>query len=139
MNRWLIKSDPHDYSAHDLARDGQTTWDGVRNAVALKNLRAMQPGDAVLVYHTGGEKAVVATASVAAAPRPDAKDAKLAVVELRFEDWLVSPATLRAVKADAFFADFALVRQARLSVMPVTDEQWKRLLKMGGGLAETGR
>lgn len=133
MANWLIKSDPDEYSAADLARDGQTCWTGVRNPVAQKHIRAMQPDDRVLVYHTGKEKAIVATALVAAAPRPDATDGdgQAWAVDLKFEGWLGKPVTLAAVKADPFFADFALVRIGRLSVMPVTAQEWTRLVGLG--------
>jgi predicted RNA-binding protein with PUA-like domain len=127
--RWLIKSDPDEYSAADLERDGTTVWDGVTNALAQKHMRAMSAGDDVLVYHTGDEKAVVAVARVSAAPRPDPKDksGKLSVVALAFARWLPSPASLSTIKADKSLADFALVRIGRLSVMPVTAAQWKRI------------
>ena len=138
MKRWLVKSDPEEYSAHDLARDGRTAWTGVRNPTAVAHLRAMTPGDEVLVYHTGAEKAIVATAAVCGEPRPDPSDASSAVVDLSFEGWLEQPVTLKAVKEDKFFADFDLVRLSRLSVMPVSAAQWSRLLRMGGGLREPG-
>lgn len=128
MNHWLVKSDPDDYSAHDLERDGQTTWDGVRNPVAQRHMRGVKVGDAVFVYHTGKEKAIVAEAE-ATTDGGDGADG-LAAVGLRFVRWLDAPITLKAVKADPSFAEFALVRQGRLSVMPVTPDQWKRLMKM---------
>lgn len=135
MNRWLIKSDPDEYSAADLARDGKTDWTGVTNAVAQKHLAAMKPRDPLLIYHTGKEKAIVATGQVATAPRPTPgdKSGKLVTVDVAFGKWVKKPVELKAIKDDPFFADFALVRIGRLSVMPVTDEQWTRLLKMAGG------
>ena len=107
----------------------------MRNPVAQRNLRSMQKGDRVFYYHTGDEKAVVGTAKVAGAPAPDPDDAtgKLYVVELACDAPLPAPVTLKAVKADARFADFALVRIPRLSVMPVTDQQWGWIEKMGKG------
>jgi len=139
MKRWLVKSDPDEYSAADLERDRQTAWTGVKNPLAQKHLQAMSPGDAVLVYHTGDEKAVVATARVASAPRldPAERSGRTNVVDLAFGAWLPKPVPLAEIKADPFFRDFALVRMSRLSVMPVSDEQWKRLLEMAGG--ETSR
>ncbi|MCA9242879.1 MAG: EVE domain-containing protein [Phycisphaerales bacterium] len=128
MNHWLVKSDPDDYSAHDLERDGATTWDGVRNPVAQRHMRGIRAGDAVFVYHTGKEKAIVAQAE-ATSDGGDSADG-LAAVGLRFLNWLDQPVTLKAVKEDPSFKDFALVRQGRLSVMPVTPDQWKRLLKL---------
>jgi predicted RNA-binding protein with PUA-like domain len=132
---WLVKSDPDDYSAVDLERDGSTSWTGVRNPVAQRHLREMKPGDDVLVYHTGDEKAIVATARVAFKPIPDPTDpdAKRVAVQLTFGAWLKSPVTLAGIKADPFFKTFDLVRVSRLSVMPVSEPQWKRLWKLAGG------
>jgi len=126
---WLVKEEPTNYSFDDLVRDGRTTWSGVRNALAQKHLRAMQKGDRVLYYHTGNEKAVVGTATVAAAPAPDPTDAegRLYAVEIKPGKPLARPVTLAEIKAQPFFADFPLVRMARLSVMPVTDAQWERI------------
>jgi predicted RNA-binding protein with PUA-like domain len=129
---WLVKTEPSTYSFADLVREGRTRWDGVANAVALKHLRAMAAGDDVLVYHTGDVKAAVGLARVAAAPYPDPNDAKLTVVDLAAVRALRQPVTLAAVKADAAFADFALVRIGRLSVMPVPEPLWRRLLRMAG-------
>ena len=132
MNLWLVKSDPDDYSAVDLERDGQTVWTGVKNPTAQNHLRAMNAGAAVLVYHTGDQKAIVALAKVAVGPRPESAGGKMVVVDLAFDCWLESPVTLATIKADAFFKDFALVRIGRLSVMPVTEPQWKRILALSG-------
>lgn len=129
---WIVKTEPSTYSFDDLVRDPTTVWDGVKNAVALKHLRQMTPGDHVLVYHTGDEKAVVGRAEVASAPRPDPKDAKLTVVELRAGPRLGRPVTLAQIRADPTFKDLALVRMPRLSVVPLSGEQWKRLLAMAG-------
>ena len=128
---WLVKEEPTNYSFDDLVRDGRTTWSGVRNALAQKHLRAMQKGDRVLYYHTGNEKAVVGTASVAAAPAPDPADpsGKLYAFEIEAGRRLDRPVSLADIKAQPFFADFALVRMARLSVMPVTDAQWERITR----------
>lgn len=122
---WLVKSDPDEYSADDLKRDGRTRWTGVRNPAARKALTAMKKGDVVLIYHTGDARAIVALAKVAAPVGDDAAEP-----ELVFQRRLKQPIPLSAIKADAFFADFALVRQGRLSVMPVTAEQWTRLLAL---------
>lgn len=132
MKRWLVKSDPDEYSAADLERDGRTTWDGVSNALAQQHLRAMAEGDAVLVYHTGKAKAVVAEARVSGGPRPDPADkaGKRVAVELAFERWLPRAVALAEIKADPTFEDFALVRIGRLSVMPVTAAQWNRIVKL---------
>jgi predicted RNA-binding protein with PUA-like domain len=129
---WLLKTEPDHYSYTDLERDTQTIWDGVANNAALLHLRAMRPGDMALIYHTGDERQAVGLAEIISAPYPDPaqNDPKLVVVNLRPLGRLTRPVTLAAIKADPFFADFALVRQGRLSVVPVTPEQWQRLVAM---------
>ncbi len=135
MTTWLLKTEPDTYSYADLAREGKTRWDGVTNPVALRNLRRMKKGDEAFVYHTGKEKAVVALARVASDPYPDPKDkgGKLTVVDLAPQRPLARAVTLATVKADPAFADFALVRQPRLSVMEVPAPLARRILKMAGG------
>lgn len=130
---WLVKEEPSNYNFAQFRKDGRTVWSGVRNPVAQKHLRAMSPGDRVFYYHTGDEKRIVGTARVAAAPYRDPNDGRFTVVELTCEDALPLPVTLKAVKADPRFADFALVRVPRLSVMPVTDAQWAALDAMARG------
>ena len=135
MNRfWLLKTEPEHYSYADLERDGATVWDGVANNTALMHIRTMQPGDLALIYHTGDERQAVGLAQITSAPYADpaAGDPKLVVVDLKPLRRLPQPVTLAAVKADPEFADFALVRQSRLSVVPATDAQWARLLRMAG-------
>jgi predicted RNA-binding protein with PUA-like domain len=135
MNKfWLLKTEPDNYSYADLERDGATVWDGVANNTALMHIRTMQPGDLALIYHTGDERQAVGLAEITSAPYadPQAGDPKLVVVDLRPLRRLPRPITLAAVKADPAFADFALVRMGRLSVVPVTPEQWGRLLGMAG-------
>ncbi len=134
MSNWIVKTEPSTYSYDDLERQKTAVWDGVKNNLALKHLRQMKPGDRVLVYHTGDEKAVVgiAEATSEAYPDPKQKDAKLAVVDLRAVERLPRPVPLAEIKKDRVFADLALVRIGRLSVMPVSTEQFKRLLKLGG-------
>jgi predicted RNA-binding protein with PUA-like domain len=122
---WLLKTEPGEYSYDDLERDGRARWDGVTNPVALRNLRAMKPGERVLVYHTGGEKAVVGEAVVAKAAYPDPGNARLVVVDVEPRGRLATPVTLAELKALAAFADSPLVRQGRLSVVPLTAEQWR--------------
>ena len=131
---WLLKTEPDHYSYADLQRDRATVWDGVSNNAALIHIRAMRLGDLALIYHTGDERQAVGLAEVTSAPYADPKlgDPKLVVVDIRPLRRLAQPVTLAAVKADAAFADFALVRQGRLSVVPVTPEQWQRLLGMAG-------
>ena len=132
--RWIVKTEPSAYSWGDLEREGRTVWDGVKNAQALIHLRAMREGDQVLVYHSGDEKALVGLARVARGPYPDPKldDPKLVVVDLAAERALARPVTLAAIKASGKFAGLALVRQGRLSVMPVSASDWQALRKMGG-------
>ncbi|HUF47390.1 MAG TPA: EVE domain-containing protein [Vicinamibacterales bacterium] len=130
---FLVKEEPDNYSFDQFVADGRTTWEGVRNPVAQRNLRSIRKGDLVFYYHTGKEKAVVGIAKAAGHAYPDPKDAtgKAHVVDLVPVKRLAEPVTLKAVKADARFADFALTRIPRLSVMPVTAQQWAWLLAMG--------
>jgi predicted RNA-binding protein with PUA-like domain len=134
-NYWILKSDPDTYGFDELARDRRTVWDGVSNAVALKNIRSMAQGDRVFIYHTGDEKAIVGLATVVSAPYADPKagDPKLTVVDIEAGERLPRPVTLSAVKADPAFAQLGLVRLSRLSVIPVPAEQWRKLLAMAGG------
>ena len=133
MAYWLFKSDPDTYGFPELQRDKHTVWDGVANPVALRNLRSCKKGDVVLIYHTGDEKAIVGLAEITkeAYPDPKQKNEKMVVVELKVLEPLKRPITLAEVKARKEFADFALVRLPRLSVMPVSDSQWKALRKLG--------
>ncbi len=132
---WLVKEEPSNYNFAAFQQDGRTVWSGVRNPVAQRHLRAMTPGDRVFYYHTGNEKAIVGTARVAGAPYPDptSTDGSLFAVEFTCEAPLPAPVTLKAVKTDPRFADFALTRVPRLSVMPVTDAQWAMLAHMAAG------
>lgn len=131
---WILKTEPSAYSFPRLESEGRAVWDGVTNPLALKHLREMAVGDEVLIYHTGDEKAAVGLARVvrAAYPDPEAGDPRLVVVDLEAGRPLPKPVPLAAVKADPAFADLALVRMGRLSVVPVPAAQWKRLLAMGG-------
>jgi predicted RNA-binding protein with PUA-like domain len=131
-NYWLVKTEPSAYSYDDMAREQTAVWDGVKNPVAIRNLKAMHPGDQVLVYHTGDEKAVVGWATVVSAPYPDPKVKGLVVVDLKAHRRLPKPVTLAQIKADKTFADLPIVRQGRLSVSPVTAPQWKRVLELSG-------
>ncbi len=129
---WLLKTEPTTYSFDRLVAEGRAVWDGVRNNLALQHLRAMKAGDRVLVYHSGAEKSVVGTAKVVASAYPDPKesDAKLVVVDISPDTRLPRDVPLSAIKAEPTLAELGLVRNSRLSVMPVTGEQWKRLLAM---------
>lgn len=133
--RWLFKTEPSAYSFDQLVRDGRTVWDGVKNALALKHLKAIAKGDEVLVYHTGDEKAAVGLATVVrgAFPDPKARDPRLVVVELAAERPLAHPVTLAAMKANRALAGFDLLRLPRLSVMPVSAAHWAEILRMAKG------
>jgi predicted RNA-binding protein with PUA-like domain len=119
MAYFLAKSEPGAYSIADLERDGETVWDGVKSAQAVAVIKAMQPGDIVLIYHSGGESAIVGTAEVISEPRPDTNEPKSWVVDIRYRGRVAPPVTLRQVKESGKFADFVLVRQGRLSTMAV--------------------
>ncbi len=129
MARWLFKSEPGCYSFADLQRDGSTLWDGVSNALARKHLRAVRPGDEILFYHTGDEKAVVGVMKASNEPEPDpsADDQNAVAIEVKMVRPLPNPVTLSRIKADSKLASWDLVRNSRLSVMPVTDAQWQRI------------
>ncbi len=122
MAYFLVKTDPATYSIDDLERDKTTVWDGVRNPAALLAIRAMRPGDEVLIYHSQSEAAIVGLARVASEPRPDPNDAKSWVVDVAFVRRLSQPVTLREIKESHLFDDWALVRQGRLSTMSVPDK-----------------
>jgi predicted RNA-binding protein with PUA-like domain len=134
MAKWLLKTEPSTYGYDDLERERRAVWDGVSNPVALKHLRAIRKGDELLIYHTGDEKAVVGLARALSDPYPDpkAKDPKLAVVDLGPVRRLPRPVALSAVKQQKAFASWELARLPRLSVMPVPEPIWRRLLEMGG-------
>ena len=134
-NYWILKTEPTTYSYDDLARDESTAWDGVKNNLALKHIKQMSPGDEALIYHSGKEKAAVGLARIksAAYPDPGANDPRLFVMDIEAVGRLPRPVTLKEIKADPGFKDLALVRIPRLSVVPATAAQWKRLLKLAGG------
>jgi predicted RNA-binding protein with PUA-like domain len=129
---WLFKEEPTHYSYDDLVREKKASWTGVRNPLAQKHLRAVCKGDRIFYYHTGDEKAVVGIMRAAANASPDPADAagKLHAVEVTPVRKLARPVRLAEVKADAAFSEFPLVRMSRLSVMPVTDEEWERIEAM---------
>ena len=128
MNYFLAKSEPAVYSISNLERDRKTVWDGVRNAQAVKAIQSMKPGDRVFIYHSGGESQVVGLATVVSAARPDAKDPKSWQMDIEFLAKLDTPVTLAEIKTSGLFADWALVRQSRLSTMaaPESFVQWMR-------------
>jgi predicted RNA-binding protein with PUA-like domain len=132
MNYWLVKQEPEDYSWEQFVKDGGTAWTGVRNFQARKNLRAMRKGDVDLFYHSGTGKEVVGIARVGkeAYPDPTATEGDWSSVDLKPVKPLEMPVNLAQIKSDAPLKQMALVRQSRLSVMPVTSEQFTRLLKL---------
>jgi predicted RNA-binding protein with PUA-like domain len=132
MAYWLFKEEPTHYSLDQLKEDGTTVWDGVSNNLALRNLRQVKPGDRVLFYHTGSEKAVVGEMRVSSIPEPtpEERTARLVKVEVTYVRHLPQPVTLEAIKHDAALRDWDLVRLPRLSVVPMTSAQWRRIDQM---------
>ena len=124
---WLFKEEPTHYSFDDLVKDGKTVWSGVKNPLAQKHLRSVKRGDRIFYYHTGDEKAIVGIARAAGDAYPEGKDGKSSVVDVEPVNKLPRPVTLAEIKADAAFKTFPLVRISRLSVMPVTDDEWRRI------------
>jgi len=122
---YLLKTEPAEYSFADLERDKETIWDGVSNPVALKHLRAIEPGDRLIIYETGNVKSAVGTASVVSVDASDAKDPR---VKIKVGKVLPKAVSLAEIKANKLFADTALVRQGRLSVVPLTEAQLKFLV-----------
>ena len=132
MNYWLVKQEPEAYSWSDLVKDGGTAWTGVRSFPARKNLRAMKAGDQAFFYHSGEAKSIVGLARITreAYPDPTADEDDWAAVDLAPVKPLARPVTLSQIKADKILKEMVLVRQSRLSVLPVTSEQFTRLLKL---------
>ncbi|QOI97408.1 MAG: EVE domain-containing protein [Flammeovirgaceae bacterium] len=130
MNYWLVKTEPETFSWDDLVSDKKTTWDGVRNFRARSNLKKMAKGDLVFIYHTGDEKAIIGLAKVTREAFPDPHDPNWAAVELAPQKKLKRPVTLAEVKSNKRLTAMALVRIARLSVQPVSPEEYDEVLKM---------
>jgi predicted RNA-binding protein with PUA-like domain len=135
MAHWLIKSEPSVYSWDQFVKEKKTSWTGVRNFQAMANLKAMKVGDRCFFYHSGEGKDIVGIAEVVktAYPDPTDKEGKSVTVDVKPVEPVKHPVTLAAIKADPKFKDFKLVRQSRLSVVPVSDEHWKLLTKMSAG------
>ena len=133
-NYWLLKSDPDEYSFDDLVKDGFAVWDGVANNLALQNIRKMKKGDVILVYHTGNEKALVGLATATSNPYPDPKadNEKIVVIDLKPKKRVKRIVTLSEIKSLPEFTEFQLVRLPRLSVMPVSVDEYKRLAELAG-------
>lgn len=128
---WLLKTEPGDYSYDDLERDGKTVWDGVGNNTALIHMRNVETGDLAVIYHTGNQRRLVGVARVTSDPYPDPEhdDPKRVVFDVEPERRLAKPIELSEIKADGRFDEWDLVRNPRLSVMPVPAEHWKRLVE----------
>ncbi|KQX26157.1 MULTISPECIES: EVE domain-containing protein [unclassified Sphingomonas] len=135
LSHWLVKSEPNSYSYADLERDGRTVWDGVRNNAAALHLKAMKEGDEVFFYHSQEGLAVVGIARVVRTAFPDTTDpaGRFVAVELAPVRALARPVTLAEMKAEAALAGMAMLRQSRLSVSPVSADEWATILKMATG------
>jgi predicted RNA-binding protein with PUA-like domain len=135
MNHWLVKSEPESYSWSDFLKEGRTAWTGIRNFQARNNLRAMKKGDSVFFYHSVSEKQIVGLASVAreAYPDPTAKEGDWVGVDFIPGKTLSRPVPLAEIKADKTLKDILLLRNSRLSVIPLTKPQFDRLMSMAGG------
>jgi predicted RNA-binding protein with PUA-like domain len=129
MAYWLLKTEPDCYNWSDLEREKKTAWDGVTNALALKHIRTMKPGDLALVYHTGNQRAAVGLAEVVSAPYPNPKedDERIVIFDLKIKQKLANPVTLDEIKSDPAFEGFDLIRNSRFSVVPVPPSLWKRI------------
>lgn len=130
MKHWLVKQEPEKYSFDDLLKDGKTVWDGVRNYQARNNLREMRAGDRVLFYHSVSEKAVVGLAQVSSESFPDPTDEKWIVVEITPVEKFAKAVTLDAIKAVKGLENIALIKQSRLSVMPLTPAEYETIARM---------
>lgn len=132
MAYWLVKSEPHTWSWDDQVKDGVTFWDGVRNYQARNNMKAMSIGDKAFFYHSGKERAIVGIVEVVKEFYPDPSDesGKFGMVDFKAVKALDTPVTLAQIKAEDSLEDIALVRQSRLSVMPIKEDEWKTILKL---------
>ena len=131
MAHWLMKSEPESYGWDDLMRDGSTEWDGVRNNAARLHLKAMKPGDEAFFYHSMSDKAVVGIMRIVRAAEPDPKAPEWVRVRVEPVRKFAQPVTLAAIKAEPSLAKMELIRQSRLSVAPVRDDEWAKVLEMG--------
>jgi predicted RNA-binding protein with PUA-like domain len=133
MAHWLMKSEPESYSWDDLVRDGGTEWDGVRNNAARLHLKAMKKGDEAFFYHSMSDKAVVGIMRIAREAQPDPKNPDWVSVRVEPVRALARPVTLAEIKAEPRLAKMELIRQSRLSVAPVRDDEWKVILELAKG------
>ncbi|MEI8295109.1 MAG: EVE domain-containing protein [Alphaproteobacteria bacterium] len=131
MLMWLVKSEPETYSWANMLEQGTTAWDGVRNFQATAYLRKMQPGDRCFFYHSGSERQIVGIITVIQAFYPDLADPRFGMVDVKAGETMHTPVTLAAIKAEAALQHLALVRQSRLSVMPIDADSWQKICAMG--------
>jgi predicted RNA-binding protein with PUA-like domain len=127
MGYWLLKTEPSTYSFDDLVKAKETRWDGIENPAALKLMKSAVAGDRAFVYHTGDEKSAVGECEIVKAAYPDPKNERLVVIDVRAGKKLPKPVSLAIIKRDPLFADSPLVRQGRLSFVPLTEKQWRRV------------
>lgn len=136
ISRWLLKTEPEEYSWDDLVRDGETVWDGVRAPVAQHNISLMETGDLVFIYHTGRERAIRGMGEVTVSPYAvedmGKSDRKEKVFKVAARQALSRPVTLKEIKESGLFPDWELVRLPRLSVIPVSNKQWEKIMEWGG-------
>jgi predicted RNA-binding protein with PUA-like domain len=130
MNYWLLKTEPSTFSWNDLLRDKKAVWDGVRNFQARKNLKSMKKGDQAFIYHTGEEKAVIGISTITREAYPEPKDAAWSAVDLAPLKPLKNPVSLARVKGDKSLQKMVLVKAARLSVQPVTEDEFEKILEL---------
>lgn len=140
MAYWLVKTEPTVFAYEDLVRLGRDRWDGVRNWAALHHMSKMHPGDLCLFYHTGDERRAVAVCRVVSEPYPEPgqDDPRIRIVDVAPAYRLAHPVPLARIRLDATFAEWELVRQSRLSIMPVPEDLWSRIHEMAGGAVEPG-
>ncbi len=132
MAYWLIKTEPGEFSWDDLVRDRKTSWDGVRNPTALKNIRSMNKGDLALIYHTGSERSAIGVAEIISQPYAERKDPRLVAVDIKPVKKLPHAVSLDQIKADKTFEGWILLRIGRLSIVPTPPAMWKRIVQIAG-------
>ncbi len=134
MKYWLVKSEPDTYSWEKMVKDGTTFWDGVRNYQAANNMKAMKKGDSVFFYHSNKGKEIVGIVTVVREyyPDPSDKSGRFGMVDVKVGKPFNNPVSLQQLKEDGSFDDIALIRQSRLSVMPIDKKHWDKICKMGG-------
>jgi predicted RNA-binding protein with PUA-like domain len=130
MRYWILKSEPDAYSWQQMQQDGITSWDGVRNYQARNNIRRMNPGDLGFFYHSNLERAIVGIVQIASLPYPDKSNPNFTAIDVKFHSQIKHPLTLTAIKADQKLANLPLIKQSRLSVMEITEKDWKYIISL---------